>query len=201
MKRKSNPIRGTVENWISRRSKGKKPKIKITLKTFFEDLENRGPDNFKSDQQFKKWTKKIRRGMMKAETWVNDNSDPVLFVREYISHLQAEFWKNNKSVARDIERMSRMYWPMDLEKSALFDDIYSKIRIFGLRKKLYYLQKPIRVTIFMNSCVVAYDPGKYARDHWHPIIHVNNTFFATPFGMGDIFDEAIKTVNLWYKFR
>lgn len=177
MKRKPNPIRGTVENWISRRPKDKKPKPKITLKAFFEDLENKGP--FNPNSLFRQWTSSIHNDMLEAGTWIK-RSKPSLkatlvFVQEYISRLQVKFWRMNDAheceyqhVISHRDHIPFPYWYNDLNQLGFdtFVMIYKMIRVFGLRMKFFCLQKPrvyrgMKYEYFLDQSVVAgYSFGK-----------------------------------------
>lgn len=202
MKRKPNPIRCTVENWISRHPKDKKPKV--TLKTFFEDLENRGPVTFKSESIFEKWTKKIRTDMQLAGTWVKDSKsfDVIKFVQEYISRLQAEFWNENQSLLPDILKYSNFYYSdkyyhLHLNKVKTFKRVYFKIRVFGLRSKLYYLQKFLRPSILARSFIYPYEIGCNVRKLKYKLWHCGEdkrSFSSTPFGFYEVFEYASKNV-------
>ena len=177
MKRKSNPIRGTVENWISRRPKCKNTKPKITLKTFFEDLENRGP--FHSNSLFQQWTTSIRNDMLEAGTWIKRSKSSLkatlVFVQEYVSRLQLKFWKMNtkhenwyQQVVEHCDHIPLPWWYDGLSQLGFntFVMIYKIIRVFGLRMKLYCLQKPriyrgLKYEYFLDQSVVTeYSFGK-----------------------------------------
>ncbi len=177
MKRKSNPIRRTVENYISRRPMIKVRKHKITLKTFFDDLENRGP--YSPNSLFKQWTSSIRNEMIEAGTWVK-RSKPGLkatlaFVQEYVSRLQLRFWRMNdkhenlyQQVVEHRDNIPLPYWYDDLSQPGFntFVMVYKMIRVFGLRMKLFCLQKPrtyrgLKYEYFLDqSVVVGYSFGK-----------------------------------------
>lgn len=177
MKRKLNPLRGTVTNWISRRPKVRIKKTKITLMAFFNDLQNRGP--FHSNSLFKQWTSSIRGEMLEAGTWLKRSriSQKAMlgFVQEYVSRLQLKFWKMNsrhenlyQQVVDHSDHIPLPWWSDDLSQLGFntFVMIYKMIRVFGLRMKLFCLQKPrtyrgLKYEYFLDQSVVTeYSFGK-----------------------------------------
>lgn len=208
MKRKPNPIRMTVENWISRRPKDKNLKPKITLKAFFEDLENRGPVNFKSDQVFRKWTKKIRQDMTKAKTWIQDGLEEksnIAFVQEYVSRLQAEFWKLNIKFLKSHHVRDRIsYWDCHNDKIkylGLYKYTYLKIRVFGLRSKIFCLLNSVinssvsyRHTV-VQTHITRYSFGKEYVEDWRATYlaefynHKHEFYYCRPFKLTHLFDR------------
>ncbi len=147
MKTKRNPIHHTVTNWISKRPR--KSKTRITLLSFFNDLENRGP--FSPNSLFRQWTSSIRREMIELNTWPKGNKlsskRQIVFVQEYISRLQFKFWTiEDHLCCRHNERHQIVcpYWSDKLNQDAIrtFKMIYKMIRIFGLRMKMFCLLKP-----------------------------------------------------------
>jgi hypothetical protein len=120
-----NPIRSTVTNFVTalgkRRKRSQKTK-KSKIFLFFNDLENRGP--FKPNSFFELWTKQIRLNMQKAGIWIReDEENNLAFVAEYIDRLQSIYLK-------DEER-----------RFQTFKKIYLKVRIWGLRMKLFEIAK------------------------------------------------------------
>jgi hypothetical protein len=126
-----NPIRHTVVNFVatkgrrhkktSETQKKEKPK-KSKISVFFNDLENRGP--FKPGTFFEAWTKQIRIKMQELGTWIKEEEENNLaFVAEYLNRLQIIFLDDGEK-----RRLS-------------FKKIYVKIRVWGLRMKLFEIKK------------------------------------------------------------
>ncbi len=143
-----------VANFVSagrRHKRAKKPKI--TLTSFFNDLENRGPVVFRETSLFERWTKRIRADLKKEKAWVRDGMtelDIILFVQKYITRLQERLWSINRafvteskkdhSPSHKLER--HLYWcGHELKGCDTFLQIHKQIRVFGLRQKLYYVAK------------------------------------------------------------
>ncbi len=201
---KINPIRTTVTHFVAATGRHtKSERKKMTLASFFNDLENRGPIKFGSEHVFEKWTKKIRKDMQKAKSWIEEDSSEkqnLLFVEEYVSRLQAEAWKENKNLLPRIQKFSSFYhskyYRRHINHVRVFEDVYMKIRVFGLRRKLFYLQKFLRSTVLVRAFLFSYKNGCLARKCryklWHCEIH--KALSATPFGFDEVFKYAAKNI-------
>jgi len=178
MKRKPNPIHTTVQNYV-RGGKGRHFRYqKITLKSFFESLDRRGP--LHPNSLFEKWVSTIRQDMVAAGSWTKacslNQSDAVNFVQEYISRLQLQFWTTGEVNTREYKRVAKYtnhgvelpYWQDDLDWKMLktFKMIYKMIRVFGLRMKLFYLIKARERRhmkyeyLIVDTVVAEYDFGR-----------------------------------------
>lgn len=138
MKRK-NPIKETVTHYIRATKKCDK-KTPVTSVEFFEDLQNRGP--FNPNSLFEKWTKKIRSDMEREGLWIKEDTNLVEFVIEYISRLQREFWDEYPGDFDKIDAIGTVFYRDFSDNKNLpriFKLIYSKIRIWGLRMKIFGL--------------------------------------------------------------
>lgn len=149
--KKTNPIRGTVENFVAANGRHlKSEKKKVTLLFFFDDLEKRGP--FHPNSIFRQWTSSIREDMIASGTWLkkanSGQKTRLAFVQEYISRLQLKFWKMNEhereyrqTVESPHDDLPFPFWYESLNLNGIktFKMIYKMIRVFGLRMKLYCL--------------------------------------------------------------
>jgi hypothetical protein len=201
---KKNPIRLTVTNFVTakgRRHK-KQEKKRLTFADFFNDLENRGP--FQPDSVFEKWTSTIRRDMIRAGTWVKEDEDTsIIFVQEYVSRLQAEFWnmdKNMKYLKKKLYNVwsCHFYYP-DTEHLKVYKDIYLKIRVYGLRhKKFCLLNSHIRASMSYRRTVIftyvtRYEFGIEYVENWRAtclakeVNHKEEFHYCRPFGLEELF--------------
>jgi hypothetical protein len=117
--------------------------------------------------------------MIDAGTWIK-RSKPSLkatlvFVQEYVSRLQLKFWRMNnehescyQQVVEHRDHIPLPYWYRELSQLGFntFVMIYKMIRVFGLRMKMFCLQKPriyrgMKYEFFLDLSVVAeYSFGK-----------------------------------------
>ena len=170
-----NPIRSTVTNFVtalgkrrkrsSKAQKDKKPK-KSKMSLFFNDLENRGP--FVPNSLFESWTRQIRTEMQKERIWVGDeDGNNIAFVAEYISRLMKKFFSSN-SYLKKLHAEISTYVPTLIGKGVnrellALGGIYVKIRIWGLRMKLFELRKWNWEVTFAITNLCPYDYN-YGRD-------------------------------------
>ena len=142
--------------------------------------------------------------MMKAGTWVKENEDTnIPFVQEYISRLQAEFWRvetNMKFLKQypHCVRTCHFYHP-DVEHLRVYKDIYLKIRVYGLRhKKFCLLNSHIRASMSYRRTVVCtyvtrYDFGIEYVENWRATFlarefnHKEEFHYCRPFGLENLF--------------
>lgn len=144
MKKKKH-LRETVTHYVAASGLKKKQK-RSSMKDFFEDLENRGP--FTPNSLFEKWTKEIRVDMEEAGSWIQDSFEyqqEIEFVAEYLSRFQTKFVNfvcTSLSEHKHMHFTDILDYPSDCKKAfRVFRKVYIKIRIWGLRKKLFILNK------------------------------------------------------------
>jgi hypothetical protein len=150
--RRRNPLAVTVRHYIgselrelrelSRKRFAKKKEEKLVKSDFVRFME--GLEKWKGkismyDPIHERWTKTIRADMEKAGTWPKPDQEmtPSIIV-EYLSRLQAEFWKEFPN-----ERWNRVYWFTEYYKARfkpyrfVMERIWKKIRRKGKQTRAY----------------------------------------------------------------
>lgn len=169
MKRKPNPIKGTVarflsqgtQQWMREQKKLENGRLSAPTRSkrppesnfvrFFKSLENRGRESVRTGTIYDLWTKRIRSEMEKAGTWptgMQEYSAEVII--EYISRLQRIFWTSLPGYDSHLNHdFYDLLWCCRIRKGQIgkvycdvFDEIYTKIRRKGIRSKLFVLSFP-----------------------------------------------------------
>ncbi len=123
-------------------SRGKKQQ-KSNFVRFFESLQNRGPISM-HETLYIRYTKAVRTEMEAAGTWVTGKQDwSLVFIAEYISRLQRQFWKTYPTLKwYIIWRKNRNYWDYRerlKDGFAAFSLIYMKMRRKGMADRTFRL--------------------------------------------------------------
>lgn len=139
--KKRNPIKDTVTHYVAASVRVRAACRRMSMREFFEDLENRGP--FKPNSLFEQITKQVREDMEEAGTWIRGEEDCLDFVAEYISRILQEY---NKYLGQQGLHMGSLILKRGRfagyqEHFLEFRKIYLKIRTWGLRTKRFRLRK------------------------------------------------------------